>query len=131
MDRLPNILPISGHASVIAEVLEGPERRRRWSAEEKARIVAESLVPGAIASVVARRYGLHRNQLYGWRRAIARPIGDAAASEASFARVVVADEKLVGGPRMMEIAFGGAVVRVSEDVDPGLLTKVLQVLKRL
>ncbi|WP_425491393.1 transposase [Nitrospirillum iridis] len=48
-------------------MLEGPERRRRWSAEEKARIVAESLEPDAVASTVVRRHGMHRNQLYGKR----------------------------------------------------------------
>src|SRR3977135_2384296 len=38
------------------EVLVGPGRRRRWSAEEKARIVEESLVPGARVSEGARRW---------------------------------------------------------------------------
>ena len=38
------------------EVLSGPARRRRWSAAEKARIVAETLEPGVSASDVARRW---------------------------------------------------------------------------
>ena len=42
------------------EVLTGPDRRRRWSADEKSRIVAESLVPGAVVSQVARRWRLNR-----------------------------------------------------------------------
>jgi transposase len=50
------------------EVLTGTPRRRRWSEAEKAAIVAESQAPGAQASEIALRYGLHRNQLYGWRR---------------------------------------------------------------
>ena len=37
------------------EVLTGPARRRRWSAQEKARIVEETLAPGARVSEVARR----------------------------------------------------------------------------
>ena len=41
------------------EVLAGPERRRRWSWEEKARILAESLAPDAVASAIARRHRLH------------------------------------------------------------------------
>lgn len=56
----------------MAEVLDGPERRRRWSTEEKARIVEESFAADAVGAVVARRYGLHRNQLYAWRREFRR-----------------------------------------------------------
>ena len=41
--------------------------RRRWSAEEKARVVRESLRPGERVGEVARRYGLSRWQLSAWR----------------------------------------------------------------
>ena len=50
------------------EVLTGPERRRRYSAAEKAALVAGTLQPGACAARVARRHGLHPQQLYTWRR---------------------------------------------------------------
>jgi transposase len=50
------------------EVITGPERRRRWSPEEKARIVQETYEPGASVSAVARRHGLAPNQLLTWRR---------------------------------------------------------------
>ena len=63
---LPSNLPTDGHSFRRIEVLTGVPRRRRWSAAEKAAIVAESLAPGAIASTVALRHGLHRNQLYMW-----------------------------------------------------------------
>ena len=46
------------------EVITGVGRRRRWSLEEKARIVTESLDPATTASAVARRYGLHASQLF-------------------------------------------------------------------
>jgi hypothetical protein len=54
------------------EVLTGPGRRRRWSAEEKARVVEETLVPGARVSEVARRGRFVRNKCspgdvwHGW-----------------------------------------------------------------
>src|SRR5271165_5629499 len=50
------------------EILTGPGRRRRWSAEEKARIVEETLVPGARVSEVARRWQVCSQQVFGWRR---------------------------------------------------------------
>jgi transposase len=49
------------------EVITGVGRRRRWSEEDKARIVAESLDPATTSSAVARRYGLHASQLFGMR----------------------------------------------------------------
>jgi len=49
-------------------VLSGPERRRRWTATEKLRIVEESLATGIVVSEVAGRHDVHRNQLYAWRR---------------------------------------------------------------
>lgn len=51
------------------EVLVGPERRRRWSEDEKARIIGESLRPGAQVADIARRHGVSRALLYSWRRA--------------------------------------------------------------
>ncbi len=50
------------------EVITGRRRRREWSAEEKARIVAESAAPGANVSEVARRHGMNRGLLTVWRR---------------------------------------------------------------
>ncbi len=50
------------------EVLTGPERRRRWSAEEKAAMVRESLEPGKTVSMVARQHGVNPNQLFHWKK---------------------------------------------------------------
>jgi transposase len=50
------------------ELITGTARRRQWSSDEKARIVVESLRPGANVSEVARRNGLSPQQLFGWRR---------------------------------------------------------------
>jgi transposase len=52
-----------------AEVLVGPERRRRWSVEEKLRIVREAAAPGARVADVARRRDVSRAQVYQWRAA--------------------------------------------------------------
>ena len=50
------------------EVITGVGRRRRWTEEEKAWIVAESLDPATTTSAVAQRYGLHPSQLFVWRQ---------------------------------------------------------------
>src|SRR4051794_16155922 len=55
------------------EVITGVGRRRRWTDEEKAWIVAESLDPATTVSAVARRYGLHPSQLFVWRQQFAAP----------------------------------------------------------
>jgi transposase len=53
---------------VRGEVLTGPERRRRWSLEEKLRILGQSVAPGSSAALVCRLHGISSGQLYTWRR---------------------------------------------------------------
>jgi transposase len=50
------------------EVITGTGRRRRFSDEDKARVVEETLTPGAVISEVARRHGLTPQQVFTWRR---------------------------------------------------------------
>ena len=49
------------------ELITGEARRRPWTAEEKARILAESFQPGAKVADVARRHGMNRSLLWNWR----------------------------------------------------------------
>ena len=70
------------------EVITGIGRRRRWSSEEKARIVAESLDPATTSSAVARRYRLHASQLFVWRQQLAVSV---ALKAPEFVPVVVAE----------------------------------------
>jgi transposase len=72
-----------------AEVLAGPERRRRWGSEEKAGIVAETMVPSAKVSEIARRHGISRGLLYTWRREAGH---DAASSLPDLVPVVLTNE---------------------------------------
>lgn len=55
------------------EVLTGIVGRRRWSSDDKARIVEESLAPGATVSDVARRHDIRPQQLFGWHRGMRIP----------------------------------------------------------
>ena len=59
------ICQLNGHSFHRVEVLTGTPRRRRWSDEEKAAIVAESQALGVQASEIALRYGLHRTSSMG------------------------------------------------------------------
>src|SRR5215213_5771181 len=74
------------------EVITGIGRRRRWSLEDKARIVAESLDPATTSSAVARRYGLHVSQLFVWRQQLA---ASAAPKAPAFVPVVLAEDGAV------------------------------------
>jgi transposase len=112
------------------EVITGTGRRRRWTDEEKAWIVAESLDPATTVSAVARRYGLHASQLFVWRQQLAAPAREAAA----FVPVVVAEAGAAAPNEItgrIEIALGPVVVRVGTDVDAEALRRVLEVVRRL
>jgi transposase len=116
------------------EVITGVGRRRRWSLEEKARIVAESLDPATTASAVARRYGLPASQLFVWRQHLQRCASSAEPiSGPGFVRVLLAEDD--AGPAeavgRMEIALGSVVVRVGADVDGPALRRVLEVVRGL
>jgi transposase len=116
------------------EVITGVGRRRRWSLEEKARIVAESLDPATTASAVARRYGLHASQLFVWRQQLQRSGPSAAAvSGPGFVPVLLAEDSAapVEMAGRMEIALGQVVVRVGADVDAAALRRLLEVLRGL
>ena len=112
------------------EVITGIGRRRRWTDEEKAWIVAESLDPTTTVSAVARRYGLHASQLFVWRQQLTAP---AARDAPEFLPVVVTERAVtpteVAG--RIEIALGPAVVRVGADVDAAALRRVLAVVRSL
>lgn len=131
------------------EVITGVERRRKWSAQEKAAIVAESLADGAVVSEVARRHGLSPQQLFGWRSHLRDAVrGSAPSSDATpaFVPAVVEDEPppppaapalpavvAMGAsgvaPAPIEIALGEVVVRVRGEADPRALTAVLKALR--
>ena len=133
------------------EIITGRERRRRWSEEEKLRLVAEACRPGSSVSQVARDCGVSASQLFGWRRqALAkgliadRRVEGSAAPRLTFAPVAVAEEPspLDGGdpargqratPASGVIAIelkGGDRVRVEGCTDPGLVVRIVSALRR-
>ena len=128
------------------EVLGGLERRRRWSQDDKARIVEETLAPGAKVTEVARRNGVAASVVFTWRRQ-ARTIKQVgprfapvqiAAAEAleETSKLLPEDDgrvRFVAAARigLIEIDLGNRRrIRVDAHVDPEALARVLDVLER-
>ena len=131
--------PSSTRRSLV-EVMTRGEPRRRWSEEDRARILAEAMAPGAIASHVARRFGVSTGQFYTWRKAMllrSGPVGVTPASaKADFAEVRLSPPppkpsapSQIPPTGMMEITLpGGAMIRVDAAVDGAALGRVLAAL---
>jgi transposase len=129
------------------EVLDGLERRRRWSQDDKARIVGETLVPGAKVTDVARRNGVAASVVFTWRRQARTvekvgpcftPVQITAAMEPSAedAKPLSKDDRRlrpVPAARngLIEIDLGNRRrVLVDAQVDAAALARVLDVLER-
>jgi len=116
------------------EVIEGPTGRRRRTKVERARIAAESLVPGASVTDVARRHGTTRWQVYDWRKklrtgqlvvpesVVALPMFAELVVEGAAAEMPTETEVTAG----VEIVVGDVVIRVGSDTDEVLLTRVIR-----
>ena len=127
------------------EVLDGLERRRRWSQDDKARIVEETLVPGAKVTDVARRNGVAASVVFTWRRQARTvekvvpcfaPVQITAAVEPRDAKPLSKDDRRL---RPMPAARNGLIeidlgnrrrILVDAHVDPEALARVLDVLER-
>jgi transposase-like protein len=93
-------------------VLSGPERRRRWPAAEKLRLVAESSASGLSVAEFARRHDVHPNLVHAWRRqAKAGELSAGPAGEARFMPVAVATEDSAAVPTRY-CDDGGSIVEV-------------------
>src|SRR5215213_8293917 len=63
------------------EIITSVQRRRRWTAAEKVRLVEATLAPGMTVSLVARQNGIAANQLFTWRRLAAEGALTATGAE--------------------------------------------------
>ena len=110
------------------EVLAGPERRRRWSIEQKRAIVTAAFKPGAVVRDVARRTDVTSSLIYRWRR-------DLRAAANGFAQVLLAptDGSVAAPPPMPAIEIelaGNTRVRIPASVSPALAAAVVEALAR-
>lgn len=130
------------------EVIETGSRRR-WTLEEKQRIVAESFSAPRVVSATARRYGLSNSQLFNWRRqaregnlvgetegaafvpAIVAPDSPRAATVAETRSASLDDSAThQSGGRMVIVLSDGSRVIVGNDVDAAALKRVITALER-
>jgi len=120
------------------EVITSVQRRRRWSVEDKQRIVAESARPDRTVLQVARTHGIAPNQLFGWRRQFLAAATAVDAEATAFVPVQISSGASASGGRSMpstglsagiEIRLpSGVAIGVGNDVDVEVLRRVLSVL---
>jgi len=111
-------------------------RRRHWPRSEKARIVAESYAPGASATAVAVRHGLHRNQIFAWRRQLRNRAALIDGTTPEFVPVALAapaepGSASAGGSGRIEVVAAGLTIRLGTGFDSGDLRGVLQIVREL
>ncbi len=122
------------------ELITGRKRRRDWTEDEKAEIIAASVAPGSKVAQVARRYGVSRGLLWTWRRKAMDAL--AAKTAPSFVPLRIESESAEGAALLsepvaplpasreqiagsIEVAIGRAWVRVEGAVDPEVLRQML------
>lgn len=142
MDTVDNAITKPVHR---LEVFTGAGRRRTWSDEDKARIVAEIVARGESVSAVARRHGLSPQQLFGWRRELqASQTALSYAEDLQFVPAVLdvaptcpsvrrqrqmPRRQVEPGAGMIEVEIDGVTVRVGCGADVQTVTAVLRALK--
>ncbi len=123
----------------------GAERRRRWSYDEKVRLVEETLQAGETVCGVARRHGVAHSLLFTWRRQARQgrlggepepalvpvEITPTPAAASTSAPHLPSSPQQHAGAGIIEIELGGCRVRVDRDVDAEALQRVLELLRRL
>ena len=135
----PELLPVSEPPRRL-EIFTGAGRRRTWSAEAKARIVAESEASGASVCAVARRHGLTPQQLFTWRREARRRASSGAGDGTPDFVPVVLEPAATTRPKRprrarpapaVEIEVAGVLVRVPPGMDAETIAAVLRAAKTL
>ena len=113
-------------------VFGGPERRRRWSEEERLQILAEAFAPGAFVVQVARRHDISTALIYTWRRKLRQRAveSDPQPPAAGFAQAVVIGEGCAELPAVqpaivVDLARGGRV-SIFSSASPGQVAAVLK-----
>jgi transposase len=105
------------------EVITSVQRRRRWSAQDKKAFVEEAEQPGMSISAVARKYGIHPNQIFRWRKLVqegaftAIRAGEEVAplSEMKELRAHVRELERLLGKKTMEVEILKDAIRIARE----------------
>ena len=110
------------------EVITGTGRRRRWDAETKGRLVAESFEPGCSVSEVARRHDISPSLLFLWRRQAAKNAESKVRGSPAFVPMVVAGDApaapVVTEACVVEVELDDVRIRIKGPVDRSVLREV-------
>ncbi|WP_199260371.1 transposase [Paracoccus binzhouensis] len=125
METALEVLPVGGRG----------RRNRKWPAEVKARIVAETLLPGATANEVARRHGLPANHASSWRTLARKgrlvlpgpedPVEFAALMVGTVGEAAGGDADTAVRP---EIVAGAVVIRLEAEATADRIASVVRAL---
>jgi transposase len=107
-------------------LITGPERRRRWTDEQKSALVEAAFSPGASVATVARGADVCTGQLYRWRK----ELGWSKAAP-SFVPAVMINEPgaEARSATAITVELGGALVRIAPDASPDLVAAALRALR--
>jgi transposase len=120
------------------EILTGPGRRRNWSDDDKARIVAEAAQPGVVVSEIARRWQVTPQQVFDWRRQARKALAATVTpEEPAFVPIVPTGPVVMSGPAApscrsgarIEVRLAGAELRIVPGTEAALLTMVLRAIR--
>jgi transposase len=109
-------------------VLDGPERRRRWSEDQKRAILAAADEPGAVISEVARRADICTSLIYRWRQSRREAAGFVPAVLVGEARGEAPGATAVSAAILVDLA-GGVRVSIGASAPAGLVTAALRALR--
>ena len=116
-------------------LITGGERRRRWSDEDRVRILAAIEEPGAGVAEVARREDVCTSLVYKWRRAARRTTN---ADVCGFSPVIIETPlpasptltRAIGSdPGVIEVNMKGARVRICANAPSGVIAATLKALR--
>jgi transposase len=113
-------------------VMTGPQRRRRWTSEERREILEASFAPGAIVANVARQHEISTSLIYKWRREVKAP-----RSDATFVPAMITDgmqrapiDVCSGSPAAIVVELsGGRRVLIDANASVSIINATLKALQ--